>query len=342
MKIINALILTTAIVSSTTAYPCSRALWADNGQAVVVGRNMDWSTDLPANLWVLPRGMKRNGLTGKNTLEWTSKYGSMVASVRDIATVDGFNEAGLNANLLWLAETNYGERDEKLPGLMLSIWAQFMLDNFATVADAVKFIKTTPFQLVTMEFEGRPATVHLSLADVSGDSAIIEYIDGKARIHHSKDYKVMTNSPPFDQQLKQLSQYQDFGGTKPLPGTNDAADRFVRASYYLKQLPKPHNLRETLGSLLSVMRNVSQPFGLPDDPSKPNQSQTRWRTLIDLTNRTYFFESTLSPNIVWAHLNKFDLKPGAPVMKLDLIKNPDRIGDVSNQFVKAKPFTFLH
>jgi penicillin V acylase-like amidase (Ntn superfamily) len=58
---------------SPQAEPCSRVLWSDNGTAVVVGRNMDWVTPMPVNLYALPRGIKRDGMSGKNTLTWTAK-----------------------------------------------------------------------------------------------------------------------------------------------------------------------------------------------------------------------------------------------------------------------------
>jgi choloylglycine hydrolase len=83
--------------------------------------------------------------------------------------------------------------------------------------------------------------VHLSLADKTGDSAIIEYIGGKVKIYHSRNYTVMTNSPTFDRQLKLARDHKGLGGDKPLPGTSEASDRFVRASYYLKYLPGPGN-----------------------------------------------------------------------------------------------------
>ena len=46
------------------ARACSRVLWSDNGKAVVVGRNLDWYEPMPVDLWVLPRGIKRDGMTG--------------------------------------------------------------------------------------------------------------------------------------------------------------------------------------------------------------------------------------------------------------------------------------
>ena len=57
------------------------------------------------------------------------------------------------------------------------------------------------------------------------------------------------------------------------------------------------------------MRNVAQPFGTAD-PVRPNISATRWRTVCDLTNRVYYFESSTSPNIVWVTLKELDFADG--------------------------------
>lgn len=48
--------------------------------------------------------MERSGEAGPNSVKWTSKYGSVIASGYDISTTDGMNEAGLAANVLWLVE----------------------------------------------------------------------------------------------------------------------------------------------------------------------------------------------------------------------------------------------
>lgn len=317
---------------STWADACSRVLWSDNGKAVVAGRSMDWLTPMPVDLYVLPRGIKRTGMTGRNTLSWTARYGSLVAEASD-----GMNEKGLAGHLLWLAESDYGKFDPNRPGLSVGMWLQYYLDNFATVSEAVAFTEKTPFQLATGTFAGRRVTVHLALEDSSGDSAVIEYVDGKPRVHHGREFTVMTNSPPYDEQLKNLRQFKSFGGDKPLPGTTDAADRFVRAAYYLKNLPEPKSYRECVAGVLSVIRNVSQPFGVAD-PARPNISATRWRTVADLTNLVYYFESTTSPNIVWVKLREQDFSAGKEVRMLDLIRQPDRIGDCSRQFEPALPF----
>lgn len=305
---------------------------------------MDWKLDLATNLWALPRGVKRDGRAGANSVEWTAKYGSVVATGYDICTTDGLNEAGLSANLLWLAESVYPKYDGSRPGLCISVWAQYALDNFATVAEAVAALSTEAFEVVTdgVPGEDRLATLHLSLSDATGDSAIVEYVDGKQVIHHGRQYQVMTNSPVFDQQLAVNAYWEQLGGTVMLPGTNRAADRFARASFYVNAIPQTDDMKIALASVLSVVRNVSVPFGI-STPGEPNISSTRWRTVAHHTRKLYCFESTLTPNAFWVDLTKLDLQEGAAVRKLDLGSDDSNIfaGETSADFEVAEAFTFL-
>lgn len=331
-----------SLLVSTPPVPCSRILWNDNGRAVIVGRNMDWFEDIRSNMWILPRGMERDGLANVNPLRWTSKYGSVVITTYDVGTADGINEKGLAGHLLYLPETSVGARDGSVPGLSMSMWVQYYLDQFATVEEAVKSFETNPFQLrMAVEPSSmKAATVHIALNDATGDSAIIECIDGQVKIYHDRSYVVMTNQPTFDKQLENLRQYRGFGGDKRLPGTHEAADRFVRGAYYVKNLPKPNSDREAIAALMSVMRNVSAPFGIAD-PERPNISTTIWRTVTDLTNGVLYYDSVMSPQIFWVDIKKINFAADQPVRKLTLVDNFDHSGEVSGNFEATQMFHFL-
>lgn len=326
------------------AEACTRVVYLGDNQDVITARSMDWKSDVATNLWVLPKGIDRDGQAGPRSIRWTSRFGSVVATGYDIATTDGLNEAGLSANLLWLAESEYPPQRGSKPGLAISLWAQYVLDNFATVAEAVAALEREPFSIVTDKVPGesRLATLHLSLSDASGDSAIVEYINGKQVIHHDRAYQVMTNSPVFDQQLALNTYWQEIGGTVMLPGTNRSADRFARAKFYINAIPKSEDPVVALASVFSVIRNVSVPYGITT-PGEPNISSTRWRTVADHKRKLYFFESAMTPNTFWVDLNNADFSRGAPVLKLDL--GPDQrnvfAGDALPRFQPAEPFRFL-
>ena len=332
------------LTSAQLAHACTRLVYLGDNQNVITARSMDWKSDVGTNLWVFPQGMQRTGEVGPNSVKWTSKYGSVIATGYDISTTDGVNEAGLSANLLWLVESEYPPLTKGKPGLSIAAWAQYVLDNFSTVAEAVEVLKTEPFNVVTAAVPGesRLATLHLSMSDATGDSAIIEYIDGKQVIHHNRAYQVMTNSPAFADQLAMNAYWQAIGGTVMLPGTNRSADRFARASFYVNAVAQSQDPRLSLASVFSVIRNVSVPYGITT-PGEPNISLTRWRSVIDHKQGLYFFESAITPNTFWVDLKKMDFsKTTGVVRKLDLGPNQSTIysGEVSSQFKIAPAFKF--
>lgn len=341
VKIVS-LSLLLVLAMGMTADACTRVVYQGADNTVMTARSMDWKEDLQSNLWIFPRGMERSGEVGKNPLRWTSKYGSVIASAYEMSSTDGMNEKGLVANLLWLAESSYPEWEGKKPGLTVAAWVQYVLDNFATVSEAVSFIEKETFQVVSdmMPDGSRMATLHLAISDATGDNAIFEYIDGKLRIHHDRSYQVMTNSPIFEQQLALNDYWKNIGGLTFLPGTNRAADRFVRASYYINVIPQATDRRTAISSVFSVIRNVSVPLGI-STPNEPNISSTRWRTVSDQKNMMYYFESTLSPNIFWVNFENVDFSKGAPVKKLDLLGGKIYVGNTVDQFEEAEPFRFL-
>ena len=332
-------------VGAGLADACTRLVYLGANEQVVTARSMDWRNDIETHLWIFPRGMQRSGEAGPNSVSWTSQYGSVIASGYDISTTDGLNEAGLAANVLWLVESEYPAYTDSRPGLSIAAWAQYVLDNFASVEEAVTALRDEPFLLVTDNLPGedRLATLHLSLSDASGDSAIIEYVDGKQVIHHSRDYQVMTNSPIFEHQLALDAYWRQIGGTVMLPGTNRAADRFARASFYVNAIPKSEDPNRAVASVFSVLRNVSVPFGIATE-SEPNISSTRWRTVVDHQRLLYFFESALTPNTFWVDLKQVDFSSETgSVRRLDLGKEQDHTyaGNATADFTETAPFRFM-
>jgi len=322
---------------------CTRIKYETGTGAYIIGRSMDWNDpNLITNLWVFPKGMARDGGTGENPVKWTSKYGSVGASFYEAAMVDGMNERGLVVNNLYLAESDYGDAAKTgKPTLSIGAWAQYFLDNFATVAEAIEAMKDDPFTVVAPVLpNGRAAAGHMALSDPSGDSAILEYLDGKLVIHHGPEHAVMTNSPTYEQQLAINAYWDLIGGDRMLPGTINAADRFVRVSYFLKSSPKYKEPVMAVASVFSQMRAIGVPLGM-EDPDHPNISATLWRTVADHDARRYYFESAIRPSVFWVDLDNVNLEPGASVMQLDTLSSKVLAGEVSAEFEPAEPFKWL-
>jgi len=349
LAVLVSLALATA---ASPAFACTRAVLKTDDGTVLTGRSMDWVQDIGNNLWVFPRGIHRNGAAGSNSPKWESKYGSVITTIYEVATVDGINEKGLAVNILYLAESDYGSVGDK-PPMCISMWGQYVLDNYATVAEAVRDLEKEPFRLVAPVLpNGSPAHGHLSMSDATGDSAILEYIDGKLVIHHGAQYTVMTNSPEYSQQLAICRYWEGVGGTSFLPGTSRASDRFARAWFginavprsadpnYIKAVPGQELALQGVASVMSVIRSVSVPLGI-STPGQPNIASTIWRTVSDSQHLVYYYDSATTPDTFWVELKNLDFSPGAKVGRLLLTGGKVYSGETSKYFDPAEPFTPL-
>ena len=340
----KALFITTLLIAgmlTTYTQACTRVVYLGKNGMVVTGRTMDWKEDLKSNIYVFPRGIERAGADKGNTIHWKSKYGSVITAGYDIGTSDGMNEKGLVANLLYLAESDYYRPNDTRPVMGISIWTQYVLDNFATVREAVDELKKESFRIDAPDLpNGAASTLHLAITDETGNTAVLEYIDGNLEIHEGKQYQVMTNSPKYELQLAINDYWKEVGGLNMLPGTNRSSDRFVRASFYINAIPQTADAKIAVPSVLSVMRNVSVPFGITT-PDKPHISSTRWRSVSDQKNKVYYFESTLTPNLFWLDLKKIDFSPNAGIKKLSLTNGEIYAGDAIKDLKDSKGFVFL-
>jgi choloylglycine hydrolase len=292
------------------------------------------------------------GGAGENSLTWVSRYGSIGVVPYEFAlktlkgsprkdmdplidgNMEGINEKGLAAHLLYLHVTKYEERDTKKPGVTNLRWLRYVLDNFETVKDAVAALRDV--QIVPAEIGGIVFPLHIALDDPTGDSAIIEFIEGNMVIHHGREHTVMTNEPAYPAQMANLKRYKPFGGSiSELPGGVEPGDRFVRASTFVKTLPEPKDPTEAVAYLYSVIRNVSVPFGAsyrsgPGAGTYP----TWWTSASDLKDQLFYFNWTSNPNVVWVNLNGVDFADGKPVRFLDP-RQVDLVGDVTEKFAVA-------
>ena len=335
MKLITLLITAGALClqfsSIFNAEACSRVVW-QYGNGVVAARTMDWSHSFEDFLFVYPRGQEMDGGV-EGPISWKSKYGSVGCSVIGYAEqygydfakdghTDGINEKGLSAHLLYLEETKYAKPDNR-PGLSYLRWIRYILDNFSTVEEAVEGMKKV--RIVPVKLSNRYLGVHMAIEDPMGDSAIFEYINGNLVIHHGKQYSVMTNDPAYPFHVENIKRYKDFGGQEELPGTTEPDDRFVRIAHFLGRLKEPEDAEEALAKILSVIRSANVPFDADE------YGPTWWTSLTDLTNKTWYFDWSKNPNIVWVELDKLKFDESQPV-KFVNPRQPGLVGEISGSF----------
>jgi penicillin V acylase-like amidase (Ntn superfamily) len=204
----------------------------------------------------------------------------------------------------------------------------------------------------------KAAMLHISLSDKEGKSAIFEYYksDGIVKLHittniqsehlnlpdsehlclsYLDDCRIMTNSPNYSQQVKlnYYWQWQWEEGATPeevtansamrthtLPGTHRAPDRFVRTSFYLDHTDRQGGSEEAIGQMFSLIRQAAVPNGyrIDGNNAQPNDSNTIWNVVSDHTNKMYYFQSAIFPNLIWVNLRKVSFANGCVAYKLPL------------------------
>jgi penicillin V acylase-like amidase (Ntn superfamily) len=341
------LVLAISSIQLSKTNACTRVIYKSaDGTVMLTARSMDWNMDLQTKLWYFPAHMERTGIVDETNFKWKSNYSSIVASALNMCSADGINDQGLVANALWLKESEFPEINRSagdMPGMPVSVLVQYILDTYANVDELVKdglgkhkfkvFTVPLPYELKKM------VTLHLSVSDKSGNSAIIEFIKGEMKIYHNPDYLVMTNSPTFDIQIRRYEIWSQVDGSICLPGTNSSEDRFCRAAYYTNNVTLDQS--NALAGIISIIRDCSVPVGIPSyDPEKPNISTTLWRTVADSKKGTYYFESSLQANrlrmdfINMPNISKDSCGVYDPYLT-EFVKN-----DISELFIETEPFKF--
>jgi len=324
------LLALSSLVAIPTAKACSRIFLNRDGGDMVSARSWDLYIDDKPKIVYYPAGIAHPGSVKKNVLGWTSKYASAGVRSFDAGTSDGMNEKGLAANMLYLDGSQYEPADQR-PSLNNIAWAEYVLDNFATVEETLKGLARV--RVISTKAGGREWPLHLALEDAKGDSAILEYVDGKLSVHHGKKFTVMTNEPPMPKQLANLKKYKLFGGNLAMPGDIDPSSRFVRASSYLKTLPNPKSHEQAVGYVTGILRTTMVPFGAEDTGSSEAADTwpTRWSTIADLSRKRFYFLPGITQNIFWIDFGKLAgtrtplaIKPTSALQ-----------GDVSDQLVRS-------
>lgn len=355
MKCLQTLLALTAYVCLSLG--CSRGVYTvdePDGIRVLSGRTFDWLTATESHLYAFPAGMDHDGAAGSGSLKWTSRYGTVLLAMSDNAITDGINEVGLTGNVLYLKNTETGVYNASKPQVSVAVWLRYFLDMYSSVEDVAKDLYDedgeTKFQ-VADSFPTHifpvPPLIHISLADSTGNNMIMEWIGGKLKTYISRKYTVMTNEPPFDEQLA-LDSYWLSMQNVTLPGTDRPADRFARLTHYAR-LAKPANSpAEALATLQGMIRAVSVPmrhYDINAPNGGPNIAPTHWRSYADLKDMRYFFESATKNEFIWISLKQLDLSPGSGVRKFTADAEgkglAGRHGDKTSDFVAGASFVPL-
>jgi predicted choloylglycine hydrolase len=161
------------------------------GQSVF-GRNFDWKHRSSLLLFTDPPNGYASvsmvdlyylGLEGMQEIPWSKRFILLAAPY---ATIDGMNECGVAIAQNAVPRRNF-PKDPNKPTLLNSQIVRLVLDHAKDVDEALALIKQYNIAFAD-------TCVHFHIADVSGDSAVVEYMDsGISIIRGEKNWQVSTN-----------------------------------------------------------------------------------------------------------------------------------------------------
>lgn len=338
------------------------ALKAQDG-GYVSGRTVEFGIELGLNAIFVPRGYDFEGTLpdGQKGMRYTSQYAYMGTNAfGEAAVVDGLNEKGLSIGMFYFPGfTNYPKPtpDNQSMALSPTEFPNWILSQFATLdevkahMDKVAIMPTQP--------KGWPVIppVHYVVYDATGNSLVIEPMDGKLVVTDNP-LGVITNSPPFDWHMTNLSNYVNLTplGTSPktvdgveiqaystgsglggLPGDFTAPSRFVRAAVFSGSSVTPTDSVDAAQKVLHLLNQFDIPRGAVRSAEPGGKTQIEWTLATvarDPKNLTYYFKTYDNQNLRKVSLNQFDFD-GKDIMQVDYAGGQP-IEDVSKTAKPAK------
>lgn len=272
-------------------------------------RNMDLDYHFGEKIVITPRNAKLNFKHEKTIEHHYAIIG--IATVIDSFPLyaEAVNEKGLCVSAQNFPGNAHYEKSPLENALNLAPYEviPYILSSFATVSEVEKGLAhlkiiDTPFK------SGIPTTpLHFLIADAH-TSIVLETTRNGTKIHKNP-LGIMTNNPPFEEQLAIFENYSHLTPVTPsenahslgldlqgLPGDFSSSSRFIRLSILKKHLVPPTTNEETLSALFTLMSSVSIPKGLVKSKSATDH-YTTYTCVINATKGIYYTKLPSSTEI---------------------------------------------
>jgi choloylglycine hydrolase len=287
-KMISLALTLVCLCAYSSAIACS-AFTLKNKSQVLMCKSYDWNFG-EGILMFNPRGIEKTSMPvagDHKRISWTTKYANLSFNQYGQTMANGgINEKGLAIEVLWLRNSKYeavngGEAINELQ------WIQYGLDNYATVEELIE--KSERFKIKPLY-----AAVHYYISDASGNSAVIEYIDGKRTISTGKNmpYSAITNST----YTYSIDGFQNKG---------EGCHRFNKICTSITNLPESLSAEDALD------------YGLASLDKVKSEERTQWQIVYDLKKQTVKFRTKGNTSIKTIDLHSFDPN-GRKTLYIDL------------------------
>lgn len=257
---------------------------------------------------------------------------------------DAVNEQGLAmAGLNFVGNAVYGKPmvgKENIAQFELLPW---ILAQCATVGDARKILETVNITDTAFSADLPPAQLHWIVAD--REAAItVEAVREGLRVHDNP-VGVLTNNPPFDEQLLNLRNFLNLSPEEPenrfsgkielrpysrgmgalgLPGDWSSQSRFVRAAFVKLNSVSSDREFESVSQFFHILNSVNQPRG-SCHLGEGKYESTIYTSCCNARRAIYYYTTYENHQITAVHLHHASLDAGHlqrfPLVQGEQIKN---------------------
>ena len=290
------------------------------GEHPAFGRNLDLDHHYSECIAVAPRGFivsrdvcgRRSGRRDENVIR--AKYAiTGVAEVRESYPLyyDAVNERGLcAAGLNFPKSASYGKWTDGMINLAPHELIPYVLSQCENLAEAKEVLMRVNLTDTSPEEGLGTARLHFMLADKEG-ALTAEPMGGRLMLYENS-VGALTNEPPFDFHLRNLSLYRHLSpcggeqnicqkerlalgelsgglGAVGLPGDLSSPSRFIRAAFGLLNTPRAASGGDAVLSVFDILGTVSEIAGV----SKTDKGfhKTVYTSVADLNTGTLFIKT---------------------------------------------------
>ena len=225
---------------------------------------------------------------------------------------DGFNEKGLAmAGLNFVGSAHYKEPMPDRENVASFEFIPWILSQCASVQEAKQRIERINLTNIPFSDQLPPAGLHWILAD-RNEAITVESVEEGIRVYPNP-VGVLTNEPPFDEQLFQLNNYMHLSSRQPrnlfsekldlrpysrgmgalgLPGDLSSQSRFVRAAFVKMNSVSGKSEAESVSQFFHILGSVDQVRGCCE--VEPGKFEITMYTSCCNTDKGIYYYTTYS------------------------------------------------
>ena len=258
------------------------------GKSRCFGRNLDLEHPYGEQVILTPRNFPLNFRCARPLRGHYAMLGMAHLRVGYPLYYDGMNERGLAmAGLRFPGHAAYYPYHAGADNVTPFELIPWVLGQCADLGEVKALMGSV--NLLDQAFSPELSLTPLHWMAADGEEALVIEPMGDGLRVYDAPVGVLTNSPPFDWQMTNLSQFMAVSNEPPrnpfasglgLPGDLSSPSRFVRAAFFRKNSPAGLSEEESVSQLFHILNNVAQPKG---------GERTVYTACCDLSRGIYFY-----------------------------------------------------